>query len=292
MSGVVKGVGKVFRKVLKVAKVVVPIALAVGAVVFTGGAALGLTLPTWGAAVTSVFGTSALGAIASGAVVSAGYGAVIGGATAALTGKSVMKGMQMGAATGAVTGGILGGATYVPGQDAAAQAAAIDPIGNALAGGGEQAATAATAGGEQTVGSGAGTITSPPLDAPAGSASTGTSLSTPVAHATKGMVASTAQQAAPAAATSSAGFWTGAAGPIAGGVLTAVGGAMTAAAAGDQQENYDRNYGINYQDFLKPRADAVANPGGRQMSELSPRGPGRWRYNVEDSEFEFVPAKA
>lgn len=282
MSGLVKGVGKTFKKVLKVAKVVVPIALAVGAIVLTGGAAMGLALPTWGAAVTSVFGTSALGAIASGAVVSAGYGAAIGAAVGLATGgtKGLVKGAQMGAITGAVTGGITGGMTYTPGQTALQQAAAIDPIGAAVTDG-------AMHGSEVTKGVGAGTITETPLDAPAGSASTGTSLSQPVAQsATRGMTAG-----AQTAASGGGGFWAGAAGPIVGGVLSAGGQAIAAASAGDEQDRYDANYRMpNSQEFLKPRAMQVANPGGRPGAELSlPRGNGRWRYNAEDGEFEFVP---
>ena len=110
--------------------------------------------------------------------------------------------------------------------------------------------------------------------------------------ATKGMAATPAtQQVAPTAGAAGGGFWAGAAGPIVGGVLSAVGGAMTASAAGDEQERYDANYRMpNSNEFLKPRAMNVANPEGRTGADLSlPRGAGRWRYNAEDSEFEFVP---
>lgn len=111
MSGVLKGIGKVFKKVLKVAKVVLPIALAIGAVVFTGGAALGV-LPTFagaiGGVVTSLGIGGAVGGALTGAIVSAGFGSAIGGATAAATGKPILKGMQTGALTGAVTGGVMG----------------------------------------------------------------------------------------------------------------------------------------------------------------------------------------
>ena len=111
MSGVIKSIGKAFKKVVKVVKVVAPIALAVGAVVMTGGAALGLT-PTFAAGIGSVVGglglsTTLTGAL-TGAVVSAGFGSAVGGATAAATGNNVLKGMQKGAAVGAVTGGVAG----------------------------------------------------------------------------------------------------------------------------------------------------------------------------------------
>lgn len=113
MSGVVKSVGKVFRKAVKVAKKVAPIVLGAAAVYFTAGAALGLT-PTLGAAASSlvggsVLGSSTLASVVTGAVTQAGYGAAIGGLAAAATGKSISKGMGTGALTGAVTGGVTGG---------------------------------------------------------------------------------------------------------------------------------------------------------------------------------------
>lgn len=111
MSGVLKGVTKVFKKVAKVVKKVAPIALAIAAVVYTGGAALGAT-PTLGAAMgslTSSMGLSGtLGSVVTGALTQAGYGAAIGAATSAITGGDIMKGMQGGALTGAITGGVTG----------------------------------------------------------------------------------------------------------------------------------------------------------------------------------------
>ena len=109
MSGALKGVKKVFKKVAKTASKVLPVALAVGAVVFSAGSALG-ALPSWGSAVTSLTGTSTFGNILAGAVTQAGYGSLIGMATAGVTGGDVIKGAQYGAAAGAVTGGITGAA--------------------------------------------------------------------------------------------------------------------------------------------------------------------------------------
>lgn len=107
MSGLVKSVKKAFKKVVKTVKKVAPIALAVGAVVLTGGAALG-ALPAVGSMMGSLGLSAGLTSVLTGAVTQAGYGALIGGATSALTGGSVMKGMKGGAMAGAVTGGVTG----------------------------------------------------------------------------------------------------------------------------------------------------------------------------------------
>jgi len=115
MSGVVKSVGKVFRKVAKVAKKFLPVALAAGAVIFTAGAALGVagTAGGWGSAVSGMVsqmgGTGVLGNVLTGAITQAGYGAAAGGALSLITGGDVMKGLQGGALTGAITGGVMGG---------------------------------------------------------------------------------------------------------------------------------------------------------------------------------------
>lgn len=112
MSGVAKGVGKVFKKVTKVVKKVAPIVLGAAAIYFTAGAALGFA-PTLGAAASSLTGSlglsGTLGSVVTGAVTQAGYGAAIGGLTAAVTGGSISKGMRSGALTGAITGGVTGG---------------------------------------------------------------------------------------------------------------------------------------------------------------------------------------
>ena len=126
MSGIVKGSGKIFKKVARVVKKVSPIALAAAAAVFTGGAALGLT-PTLGAAMgglTSSLGLSgALGTAVTGALTNAGFGSALGG----LVGGK--KGMQMGALGGAITGGLLGpGAIGSSAAGAAGGPAAANPM--------------------------------------------------------------------------------------------------------------------------------------------------------------------
>lgn len=112
MSGVVKAVGKVFKPVVKLVKKIAPIALGIGALVMTGGAALG-AMPAWGSAISGLTGSLGLGStmtgVLTGAVTQAGYGAAIGGLTSAVTGGNVLKGMKGGAVTGAITGGLMGG---------------------------------------------------------------------------------------------------------------------------------------------------------------------------------------
>ncbi len=97
MSGVIKGVGKVFKRVASSASKILPVALAAGAVMFTAGNALGVT-SSWGDAVKSVTDSLGMGStlsnVISGAVTNAGYGAVAGAATSAIAGGDVMKGAQ------------------------------------------------------------------------------------------------------------------------------------------------------------------------------------------------------
>lgn len=107
MSGVLKGIGKVFKKIVKIGKVVLPIALAAAAVVFTGGAALGI-LPTFAGAISGLVGglglSAGLAGALTGSIVSAGFG----GAAGFVLSGGKMKGLQSGALAGAVTGGALG----------------------------------------------------------------------------------------------------------------------------------------------------------------------------------------
>lgn len=105
MSGIFKAIGKVFSKIVSVVVKIAPFALAAAAVVFTGGAALGL-LPTFGAAVGGLVSSLGLSAAVTGAltgaITSAGFGAALG----FITGGT--KGMQKGALFGALSGGVLG----------------------------------------------------------------------------------------------------------------------------------------------------------------------------------------
>lgn len=116
MSGVVKGIGKVFKKVIKTVVKIAPVALAIGAALFTGGAALG-TIPAlaggWGAAAgsmgTALGGSGILGGVLSGAITQAGYGALAGGAISLISGGDVSQGLEQGALIGGATGGLMGG---------------------------------------------------------------------------------------------------------------------------------------------------------------------------------------
>lgn len=117
MSGLVKGIKKTFKRISKsgVGKILGG-ALLLGAVVFTGGAALGLPAMAggWGGAVTSglgalgISGTGAIGSALTGAVTQAGFGAAIGGVASAATGGDFLEGAAQGAMVGAVTGGVTG----------------------------------------------------------------------------------------------------------------------------------------------------------------------------------------
>lgn len=155
MSNPLKSIGKVFKKVVKVVKKIALPALAIGAVVLTGGAALGV-LPALGGAgglLASIGITGPLAGILTSAASSAAFGAV----GAALTGGSIIKG----ATTGFILGGAMGGigALTAGGTGAAAQAAKTAAQGatNGLVPGAADAAKAAAGGG---LGGGAGSIAS------------------------------------------------------------------------------------------------------------------------------------
>lgn len=109
MSKIVKGIGKIFKKVVKTVVKIAPFALAAAAVVFTGGAALGLGgifAGGFAGAVGSAVGALGLSGAAAGAltgaITSAGFGAAIGGVLGGT------KGLKRGALMGALTGGVLG----------------------------------------------------------------------------------------------------------------------------------------------------------------------------------------
>lgn len=113
MSSVVKGIKKAFKKVGKFLKKALPIVLAVGALVFTGGAALGLTSVAWGGAGgiastigSAIGGSGVVGSALTGAITQAGYGALAGGVISKASGGSFSQGAKAGAITGAITGGV------------------------------------------------------------------------------------------------------------------------------------------------------------------------------------------
>lgn len=128
MSGVLQGIGKVFGKVLKVAKKVAIPALMVGAVVLTGGAALGV-LPALGTMVGGLGLSAGLTSVLTGAISTGAIGAVGGFLTGGM--KGATKGFLLGAATGGVLGGLgvigpngmLGGGQAAAAKDIASSAA-------------------------------------------------------------------------------------------------------------------------------------------------------------------------
>jgi hypothetical protein len=118
MSGVAKGIGKVFKKVVDVGIKIAPYALAAAAIYYTAGAALGVPALAggWGAAAgglgtTLAGGSGVLASTLGGAITTAGYGALAGGAGSLLTGGKLSQGLTMGALVGGATGGLLGAAT-------------------------------------------------------------------------------------------------------------------------------------------------------------------------------------
>lgn len=93
MSGVFKAIGKVFKKVVKVVKKIAIPALAIGAVVLTGGAALGV-LPSVASVIGGLGLPAGISTMLSSAVTSSGLGFLMGG--------------KKGAVSGFVTGGLMG----------------------------------------------------------------------------------------------------------------------------------------------------------------------------------------
>lgn len=106
-----KAIKKFFKKVVKSAKIIVPVVLGAAAIYFTVGAALGVTGTAGGWLSSSLGLSGTLGSVVSGAVTQAGYGALLGGGLAAVTDGDVGKGLLEGALAGAVTGGITGAIT-------------------------------------------------------------------------------------------------------------------------------------------------------------------------------------
>jgi hypothetical protein len=136
VSNPFKAIGKAFKAVVKVVKKVALPALAIGAVVLTGGAALGV-LPALGGAGGLLAGIGITGPLA-GVLTSAATSATIGAVGSALTGGSIIKG----ATTGLIVGGAMGGLGALM-NPAASASNAVSAAGNAT----KTGATAANAAG-------------------------------------------------------------------------------------------------------------------------------------------------
>lgn len=155
MSNPLKGIGKVFKAVVRVVKKVALPALAIGAVVLTGGAALGV-LPALGGSGGLLASVGIKGALA-GVLTSAAKAATFGAIGSAITGGNIVKGATAGFVTGGVLGGIsaaaggakgLGTAAATTGSSSTASNAlnVIDNGKLAAMGSGTSGATAATQG--------------------------------------------------------------------------------------------------------------------------------------------------
>lgn len=124
MSNPFKAIGKAFKSVVRVVKKIALPALAIAAVVLTGGAALGV-LPSVGSVLggIGISASSTLGTVLMGAAKAATFGAV----GSALTGGNIVKG----ATAGFITGGLLGGANAALGGLGKAAQAGAGGLGNA-----------------------------------------------------------------------------------------------------------------------------------------------------------------
>jgi hypothetical protein len=141
MSGIVNAIGKVFspismllpKKIGNVVRKVAVGALMVGAVVMTGGAALGL-LPSMGAMVGGLGLSAGLTSVLSGAISTGAVGA-LGGFLKSGSLKGAATGFAMGAATGGIMGatGMLGANGLIGGGKAIAGSSGLLPSSGALA---------------------------------------------------------------------------------------------------------------------------------------------------------------
>lgn len=117
MSGLVRAVGSVFRRVVNVVRTIAPYVAMAAAVYFTAGAALAAA-PAAGAvaggtaaaaAGSGVAATSTLGTVLASVGESAAIGGALGGGTALLRGQDPLQGMMGGALMGGLTGGVSAG---------------------------------------------------------------------------------------------------------------------------------------------------------------------------------------
>ena len=129
MSGVLKGVGKVFKKVVKVVKKYALPILAVAAVVLTAGAALGVIAPLAGSG--GLLASVGVKGLLATVLTKAATAATIGAIGSAVTGGNVIKG----ATRGFVAGAVLGGVGAALGGTAAAGTTAASGISNGVTSG-------------------------------------------------------------------------------------------------------------------------------------------------------------
>lgn len=234
MSGLLKGVGKIFKKVVRVVKKIALPALAIGAVVLTGGAALGI-MPALSTSIASLGLSPAL----SGVLVSAAKGATMGFVTSAATGGNPLKG----ATTGLMLGGALGAVSQVA-----------------------KPATAALGAGSSGASSAAGAATDAAVSLPG----TGATISLPNVGASQiaGVAAPAAATAATTATTAGGGGLLSFLNQnpiLAGQVLQGVGGGLMAKAQAGEERKLLKQLGANYDGF----AGVGSSPGDPSLPQGS-----------------------
>lgn len=102
MSGLAKGIKKIFKRVVNVARAVAPVLLPAAAVYFTAGAGAPLL-----GNLSNALGGGVLGSVVSNAALGAG----VGGLSSLLTGGNPLQGAALGAAAGGALGGLMTPAT-------------------------------------------------------------------------------------------------------------------------------------------------------------------------------------
>ncbi|MEO1169905.1 MAG: hypothetical protein AAFW97_14465 [Pseudomonadota bacterium] len=307
MSSPFKAVGKVFRKVVKTAKKVALPALAIGAAVVTGGAALGVLGPAG-------LGSLGISVGLQGVISTVGTGALIGGAGALLTGKNVIKGATLGGVIGGVTGGLslamgspitglgMGSSQAVAGQTASTASEAVSNASKSLISKGiptaaapaKTAATAATeAIGESVAGKGLGSAVSnaqfpkgPPPFSPGAEEILVTAPQEAVAAAAAPSAAGVPTVPVAAQPSGGVGDFVGRNPLLVGGLLQGLGSAVSGPenSAVDVIDARGANYGAP-SEF----GDSYTPPGARTPSEaFANEGTYRWRLNPQTREIERV----
>jgi hypothetical protein len=293
MSGLVKGIGKIFKKVFNVVKKVAVPLLAIGAIVFTGGAALGLAplAGGWGGAVTA--GLSAMGVNTAGALGSvltsvgtqAGIGAAIGGVTNVAMGGKFGDGAAMGALGGAVTGGLTGvaglangGAGLLGGGKAAGTVTASSRSANGLL-------PSIPANGTDVFSNG-GAIKSaiPNPAALQGAATGGAATAGPAGVVTGGTNAAVAGGGGLLSTALSSPMLGGIVGGIGQGLMTGMAAKEQAEADEDEQKRITGSYEVDPSAYSQATVDTAARP----TSEQKWGRRGRAQFNQATGQIEYV----
>jgi hypothetical protein len=288
-------VSKVFRKVTssKIGKVIGG-ALAIGAIVFTGGAALGLAPMAggWGAAMGSLAGTlgltGTLGSVLTGAFTMAGYGAALGGIGSLAMGGDFFQGAAGGALIGGATGGLMGGMGF-----------ATDPLAGAFGdAGAASGATPATPATSSVTGASAATNAPTVSGGALSSPMTGPQFASAGAAApvsTAGTPFTTAAGAAPAAPTGGlfgTGGWIERNGTLVGTAVSGLGqGLMGGMAARDSGKADQRlrdqitgSFNIDYSD----RSAGMGGDASKPSPENRFGSRKRYAYNPESRRIELM----